>query len=110
MLILQLKIMPTIIYIIAIVYALAINVYGVMILKFQKQSRENGDEESLIITDGKLLLTGFLGGAVGIYVFMFIFKYRLKSLVMMVVMPLFITLNIYALYLLFNKGYNVILT
>ena len=102
--------MPTIIYIIAIVYALAINVYGVMILKFQKQSRENGDEESLIITDGKLLLTGFLGGAVGIYVFMFIFKYRLKSLVMMVVMPLFITLNIYALYLLFNKGYNVILT
>ena len=102
--------MPTIIYVIAIVYVLAINVYGVMILKFQKKSRENGDDESLIITDSKLLLTGLLGGAVGIYIFMFIFKYRLKSLIMMVFMPIFIAINVYALIFIFSKGYNVILT
>ena len=64
-------------YILGAVYLIAINVYGVLILKFQKQAREEGDEESIAIGDGKLFLTGFLGGALGIYASMFIFKYRL---------------------------------
>jgi uncharacterized membrane protein YsdA (DUF1294 family) len=102
--------MPTFIYVITIVYFLAINVYGVMMLKFQKRARENGDEENLSISDSKLLLTGLLGGAIGIYVFMFIYKYRLRSLIMMVFMPIFIAINIYALIYLFNNGYNVIVT
>lgn len=46
-------------YILGAVYLIAINVYGVLILKFQKQAREEGDEESIAIGDGKLFLTGF---------------------------------------------------
>lgn len=33
-------------YILGAVYLIAINVYGVLILKFQKQAREEGDEEA----------------------------------------------------------------
>ena len=101
--------MPTIVYILIIVYVLAINLYGILMLHFQKKSRAQGDEETIAISDGKLILTGFLGGAIGIYVFMFIFKYRLKSLVMMVALPVIIALNIYVIYLTFTRGIAYVL-
>ncbi len=93
-------------YILAAVYLIAINVYGVLILKFQKQMREEGDEESIAIGDGKLFLTGVLGGATGIYAAMFLFKYRLKSLFLMVSMPVLIALNAYAIVLLFTTNFG----
>ena len=96
-------------YIVISVYVIAINVYGVLMLKFQKVARKNGDDESIIVGDSKLILTGFLGGALGIYVFMFIFKYRLKSLVLMVLMPIFIAINVYVAYFLFSGGINIVI-
>lgn len=101
--------MNVLFYIVLTVYILAINFYGVLILRFQKNAREKGDDESLIITDGKLLLTGILGGAIGIYVFMFIYKYRLKSLIMMVLMPVFIAINVYIIYLIIQNGYGYLI-
>ena len=98
--------MPTIFYILIIVYVIAINLYGVMMLRFQKKAREEGDEENITISDTKLMLAGLLGGATGIFIFMFIFKYRLKSLFMMVLMPVFIALNIYLLIMVFNGGFG----
>ena len=100
--------MSALVYVIAIVYVLAINLYGVLMLRFQKKERENGDEENIAISDSKLLLTGILGGAIGIFVFMFIFKYRLKSLFMMVLMPIFIVLNVYIVIMLFRGGFGFI--
>ena len=76
-------------------------------LRFQKKAREDGDEESIIVSDSKLLLAGLLGGATGIFIFMFIFKYRLKSLFMMVLMPVFIAVNYYILFLLLNGGFGL---
>ena len=98
--------MPIIFYVLLIVYIIAINLYGALMLRFQKKAREDGDDESLIISDTKLLLAGFLGGAAAIYIFMFVLKYRLKSLVMMILMPLFIVLNVYGIIMLFNNGIN----
>lgn len=92
-------------YIISAVYLLAINIYGVLILKFQKKEKENNIHDGSV-TDGKLFLTGALGGALGIYLFMFIYKYRLKSLFLMVIMPCLIALNIYVLVLLFNSNFG----
>lgn len=96
--------MPTLFYIIIIVYIIAINLYGILMLRFQKKAREDGDEENIGISDTKLLLAGILGGATGIFVFMFVFKYRLKSLFMMVLMPVFIAINIYLLLIALNSG------
>lgn len=98
--------MPVLVYVLTIVYIIAINLYGVLMLHFQKKAREEGDEENITISDTKLMLAGLLGGATGIFIFMFIFKYRLKSLFMMVLMPVFIALNIYLLIMVFNGGFG----
>ena len=96
--------MQTLLYILIIVYVIAINLYGILMLRFQKKARENGDEENITISDSKLFLAGLLGGATGIYVFMFIFKYRLKSFFMMVFMPVLIAHNVYLLVIFFSGG------
>ena len=77
-------------------------------LHFQKKARNDGDEENIAISDTKLMLTGLLGGATGIFVFMFIFKYRLRSMFMMVLMPVFIALNFYIIYKAFSGGFGFI--
>jgi uncharacterized membrane protein YsdA (DUF1294 family) len=82
-------------YIILIVYLLAINLYSVILLKEQKKTIDDCVENSERIHDGKLFITGLLGGALGIYVAMFVMKYRLKSLFLMVIMPVLIAINIY---------------
>ncbi len=98
--------MPLLFYIVVTVYVIAVNLYGILMLKFQKDAREEGDEENLAISDSKLLLAGLLGGATGIFIFMFIFKYRLRSLVMMVLMPILIAVNVYVLILAMNGGFG----
>ncbi len=101
--------MPTIIYILVIAYVVAINFYGILMLRFQKKARLDGDEENITISDSKLFLAGLLGGATGIFVFMFIYKYRLKSLFMMVFMPVLIALNVYLLVMFFTGRYNYLI-
>lgn len=99
--------MPTIFYIILIVYIISINFYGILMLYFQKKAREKGDEENISIGDSKLLLAGALGGATGIFIFMFIFKYRLKSVVLMVLMPILISINVYLTFLALTGGFVI---
>ena len=99
--------MPILVYIIVIVYFLAINFYGILMLHFQKNAREDGNEKNIGISDAKLLMTGILGGAVGIFVFMFIFKYKLKNFLMMVFMPVFIAINVYLIITLITRGFNL---
>ena len=98
--------MPIIVYVVTIVYLLAINLYGILMLNFQKKAIETNDE-SAKISDGKLYLSGMLGGALGIFVFMFILKYKLKSLIMMVFMPIFIAITIYIVFMLFSGGFAI---
>ena len=91
-------------YILLITYVIAINLYGVLMLKFQKKAQDN--DKYTKISDAKIYLAGILGGATGIFIFMFIFKHNLKSLFMMVLMPMFIVINIYIITILFNNGFG----
>lgn len=59
------------------------------------------------IRDGKLFLTGALGGAIGVYVAMFVYKYKLTSFLLMVIMPVFIAINLYCLLIAFSGSFWV---
>ena len=58
---------------------------------------------------GKLCITGLLGGAITIYVCMFIFKYKRSELLLMVLMPLLGVLNVYLWVLLFRSGFSFLI-
>ena len=59
-------------------YILAVNFYGFRLLRSQKNACVSG-EIAEGKGDGKLLLAGALGGALAVYITMFILKYRLDS-------------------------------
>ena len=90
-------------YIIFIVYILAVNFYAVILLKSQRDECSN-DEAKMHGGDGKLILTAILGGAIGIYVSMFIMRYRLKNLLLMILMPVIGVLNVYFFIVAFRSG------
>lgn len=120
-----------ILYVLLVAYILAINFYAFLQIKtlrdkdrqseFQCQSppfhtdNENATEQTANAqntqkppekTAGKLLITGLLGGAITLYVCMFIFKYKRSDLLLMVLMPLLGVLNIYFWVLLFRSGFS----
>lgn len=92
-------------YILVTVYIIAVNFYAVMLIKSQRD--EDGDDENKKHSgDGKIIMTALLGGALGIYCSMFAMKYRLKNLMLMILMPVIAVLNIYFFYIAFKSGFT----
>lgn len=60
-----------------------------------------------LISDIKILLVGVFGGAMGEYIAFLIFKYRTTNTILMVVLPVFVAVWIYLLYI-FTIGIVVI--
>lgn len=98
---------PVFLYVLVGVYVAAVNFYGILMLKFQKDERETCREDESI-SDFKLMFTAIIGGATGIFVSMLILKYRLKSVLLMVGLPILIAINVYAVILAFSKGFALI--
>lgn len=94
-------------YIIFTVYILAINFYSVMLLLWQKNEYLR-DESKLNSGDGRLILSALLGGAIGIYVAMFITKFKLKNMLFMILMPVIGALNIWFFVLAYRSGFTFV--
>lgn len=93
-----------ILYLFFIAYILAINFYAFLLVKELKDDVIDGEPNKS--SDGRLFLTAFLGGAIAIYACMFVFKYRIKSLFLMIVMPLLSVFNVYIWVLAFRSGFT----
>lgn len=95
-------------YIIFGAYIIAVNVYSVMLLLSLRD--ETVDENKLGAGDGKLILSAILGGAIGIYVTMFITKFKMKNMVLMILLPVIAVLNVWFAVLAFKSGFTFIAT
>lgn len=91
-------------YVLFSVYIAAVNFYAVMLLKSQRD--EYGDAETPRSGDGKLILTAILGGAIALYISMFIMRYRLKNLLLMILLPVIGVLNVYFFIIAFRSGFT----
>ena len=86
-------------YVLVTVYILAVNFYGFRLVRSQYE--EGGTEDELRGEAVRMLLTAALGGALAQFITMLVLKFRLKNLVLMIALPLFIVLNGYCFYLIF---------
>jgi hypothetical protein len=117
-----------ILYLLLIAYILAINFYAFLLVKSLKDDEVKAEiqRQAQPLTNansptgetqpipnskyvGKLCITGALGGAIAIYVCMFLFKFRRTDLLLMVIMPLLGVLNIYLWVLLFRSGFGFLI-
>ena len=85
-----------------IVYVLAVNFYAFLMMTGLKEQK--AEEQKL--SDGKLALTAALGGAITIYVCMFVFKYRLNNLFLMIVVPVLGALNLWLWFVAIRSGFG----
>ena len=92
--------------IIVVVYLVAVNFYGFLLIKAQKTAEDEGD--SCKVKDGKLFIAGILGGALGIFISMFVFRYRLTSLLLMVFMPVFIAVTVFLVVTCFTQNFGMV--
>lgn len=113
-----------ILYILLVAYILAINFYAFLLVKGLRDKERKAElerEAAPLINEGqtppplpdrqlgKLFITGALGGAITIYVCMFLLKYKRSDLLLMVTMPLLGVLNVYLFVLLFKSGFGFLL-
>ena len=112
-----------ILYVLLVAYILAVNFYAFLLVKslrdketqeeLRKQAEPLISESSSPTNErflerplSKLFLTAILGGAITIYVSMFIFKYKRNDILLMIILPLLGVLNVYIFVLLFRSGFS----
>ena len=85
----------------------AYHAYGNSATSSASESQDNATRKIPDKNLGKLIITGVLGGAISIYVCMFVLKYKRSDLLLMVLMPLLGVLNVYMWVLLFKSGFSL---
>lgn len=80
-----------------LIYILFINVYGLFIMYWDKRKAIKNQYRT---TEFSLLLTGFIGGAIGVLVGMFLFRHKIQKLKFQVGVPVALLLNLYVFYLI----------
>lgn len=103
----QTKIM-VLFYVLLIAYLFAVNFYGVILLRAQRDE-VYGDDGKWHSGDGKLMLTALLGGATGIFITMFLLRFRLKNMLLMLLLPVVAALNLWLVFSAFRSFFPLIL-
>ena len=85
-----------------LVYIFAVNFYAFWMMKSLKSADEDKQQEA----DKKLAVTAALGGAITIYVCMFVFKYRLNSMFLMLLTPLLGAINLWLWVVAIGSGFG----
>ena len=113
-----------ILYILLVAYIFAINFYAFLLVKGlrDKERQVELDQQAAPLVQsaeispkkedkglGKLFITGALGGAITIYLCMFLLKYKRSELLLMVLMPLLGVLNVYIFFMFFKSGFGFFL-
>lgn len=93
-------------YVLFATYAVAVNVYSVMLLISLKN--DYSEDEKTTQGDSKLLLSALLGGAIGIYVTMFITRFKLKDMTLMILLPVIAVFNVWLTVTAFRSGLTLI--
>ncbi len=93
-------------YVLFATYIAAVNVYSVMLLISIKN--DVSEENNPMAGDGKLILSALLGGALGIYVAMFITRYKLKDMALMILLPVICVFNVWLAVIAFRSGLTFI--
>lgn len=86
------------------VYLLSVNAYGFILIKIRKAD----EKETCPKNNSKIIIAALMGGAIGAYAGMFVFKYRLDSLVLMVFLPVIAVINGYIVYLVYKNNFGFI--
>lgn len=94
-------------YILFGTYIIAVNVYSVMLL-LSIRNETLMDEDKINSGDGKLLLSAILGGAIGIYVTMFITKFKMKNMLLMILLPVIAVINVWCCVAAIRSGLTYI--
>lgn len=94
----------TFLYVMLAVYIFSVNFSAFFLVKRQYGEWVSGDE-TYSKSDGKLILAALLGGATAVYVTMFILRYRLSNLLLMILMPVLAVINFYCFFLGFRSIY-----
>lgn len=67
------------------------------------------DETKLNSSDGKLILSALMGGAIGLYVTIFITKFKMKNMLLMVLLPVIAVLNVWFTVVAFKSGFTFVI-
>lgn len=94
----------TFLYVLLTVYIISVNFCAFFLMKRQYEAWEAGDT-AVGKSDGKVILVALLGGALAVFVTMFIYKYRLSNVLFMIMMPVLTVVNLYCFYLGFRSIY-----
>ena len=97
--------MVTLIRILISVYFVSVNVYSFFLMRIQKTQVLSNNNST--VKDGKLLLVGIMGGALGVFLSAFILSYRRDSMFIMIVMPILIALTVYVIVLGFISDFTI---
>lgn len=94
-------------YILFGTYFAAVNVYSIILLLTLRNDCIS-DDGKLSSGDGKLIISALLGGAIGLYVAMFITKFKLKNITLMILLPVIAVLNVWFAIFVFRSGFTLI--